>query len=61
MTEVVKRLNAAEQAALSAQVDKIAAAPRPTLDTASGKQFVFVAHFDGTNNDKDNLALSGSR
>ena len=61
MTEVVKHLSPAEQAALSAQVDKIAAAPRPTLDTASGKQFVFVAHFDGTNNDKDNLALSGSR
>ena len=60
MTEVVKQLSLAEQAALSAQADRIAAAPRPTLDTASGRQFVFLAHFDGTNNDKDNLALSGS-
>jgi hypothetical protein len=61
VTEVVKRLSAAERAAMSAQIDRIAQTPVPQLDTQRGSQFVFVAHFDGTNNDKDNLALSGSK
>ena len=46
---------------MSAQADRIAQTPVPQLDTQRGSQFVFVAHFDGTNNDKDNLALSGSQ
>jgi hypothetical protein len=60
MTEVIKKLNPAEVAAMSAQADKIAATPAPKVDAGSGNKFVFVAHFDGTNNDKDNLKLSGS-
>ncbi|AOW11897.1 hypothetical protein LPB72_02185 [Hydrogenophaga crassostreae] len=60
MTEIVKRLSPAETAAMSLQADKIAATPSPHVDTMSGKQLVFVAHFDGTNNDKDNVKLSGS-
>lgn len=61
MTEVVKTLNAAERASMSAQADKIASTDAPKLDTVSGKQFVFAAHFDGTNNNKDDLKLSGSK
>jgi hypothetical protein len=30
------------------------------LSNTSGKQFVFFAAFDGTNNDKNNVALSGN-
>ncbi len=55
MTETIKKLNPAETAAMSAQADKIAATPAPRIDANSGEKFVFVAHFDGTNNDKDNL------
>ncbi len=60
MSEVVKQLNEAERARLGAQVEAISRAPAPQVDVGSGKQFVFVAHFDGTNNDKDNLKLSGN-
>jgi hypothetical protein len=60
MTEIVKRLSPAETGVMSLQADKIAATPSPHVDTMNGKQFVFVAHFDGTNNDKDNVKLSGS-
>ncbi|GAA6140849.1 hypothetical protein [Hydrogenophaga sp. 5NK40-0174] len=31
------------------------------LDASSGAHFVFLAHFDGTNNDKNNLALADSQ
>lgn len=61
MTEVVKRLNPAETAAMTAQADKVASTPTPQVDTRSGQQFVFMAHFDGTNNNKDDLELSGSK
>lgn len=60
MTEVVKQLNEAERARMSAQAQGIAQAVAPKLAIGRGEQFVFVAHFDGTNNDKDNLALSGN-
>lgn len=60
MSEVIKHLDTAERAALDTQVDAVARAPTPQVDARSGEQFVFVAHFDGTNNDKDNLKLSGN-
>lgn len=60
MTEVVKHLGAAERRQMSAQAERIAGTPTAQVDARSGRHFVFVAHFDGTNNDKDNLALSGS-
>lgn len=60
MSEVIKQLNDAEKARLTAQTQAVAQAPAPKTDIQSGKQFVFVAHFDGTINDKDNLALSGN-
>lgn len=60
MTEVVKQLNEAELARMSAQAQGIAQSAAPKLALGNGEQFVFVAHFDGTNNDKDNLALSGN-
>ena len=60
MSEVIKQLNDAEKARLAAQTQAVAQAPASKVDIQSGKQFVFVAHFDGTNNDKDNLALSGN-
>jgi len=59
-TEVVKELNAAERVELATQTQRIAKAPWPKLDVKSGHQFVFAVHFDGTRNDRDNLALSGS-
>lgn len=60
MSEVIKHLSEAERARLDAQVAAVARAPAPQVDVRSGKQFVFVAHFDGTNNDKDNVQLSGN-
>lgn len=60
MSEVIKRLNDTERSRLDAQVTAIARAPAPQVDARSGKQFVFVAHFDGTNNDKHDLKLSGN-
>ena len=60
MTEGVKQLNEAELARMSAQAQGIAQSAAPKLALSNGEQFVFVAHFDGTNNDKDNLALSGN-
>lgn len=60
MSEVIKHLNGSERTRLGAQVEAVGRAPAPQLDVRSGKQFVFVAHFDGTNNDKDNQALSGN-
>ncbi|MGM9428345.1 hypothetical protein [Hydrogenophaga sp. MI9] len=60
MSEVVKHLNDAERASLGAQVETLARAPAPRVDARSGEQFVFVAHFDGTNNDKDDLKRSGN-
>ena len=60
MSEVIKQLNTAERAELGRQTTAVAAAPVPAIDMHSGQRFVFVAHFDGTNNDKDNLRLSGN-
>ena len=60
MSEVIRHLNERERARLDAQVEVVARAPEPLVDANSGKQFVFVAHFDGTNNDKDKLKLSGN-
>lgn len=60
MTEVIKRLSAAEREQMSAQARHIAEAPAAQVDARSGEKFVFVAHFDGTNNDKDNVKLSGN-
>jgi len=59
-TEVIKALDAAERAKLAEQTQQIAGMPLPRVDVGSGNEFVFVAHFDGTLNDKDNLELSGS-
>ena len=60
MTETVKQLDAAERARLDRQVQALEQAPAPVVDAHSGRHFVFVAHFDGTNNDKDHLEFSGS-
>jgi len=60
-TEIVKELDAAERVNLANQTQKIAGMSLPQVDVESGNQFVFVAHFDGTRNDKDNLALSDSQ
>lgn len=60
MTEVTKRLNVVERAQMAAQVQRIAKTPAPRVDAHSGEKLVFVAHFDGTNNDKDNVHLSGN-
>ncbi len=60
VTEVVKRLTPTETAAVQRQVDAIADAQVPSLDISSGRHFVFVGHFDGTNNDKLRPELSGS-
>jgi len=59
-TQVIKTLDAAERAKLAQQAQQITRMPLPQVDLESGNEFVFVAHFDGTLNDKDNLALSGS-
>jgi len=41
---------------MEAQADRILDTPTPPpVDAHSGREFVFVAHFDGTLNDKDNL------
>jgi len=60
MTKLIKHLSAAERERMTTQAWAIAGMHVPAVDTRSGNKFVFVAHFDGTNNDKDNLALSGS-
>lgn len=60
MTEIVKPLDASERERLEKQLQALGQAPAPNVDAHSGRRFVFVAHFDGTNNDKDNLALSGN-
>jgi len=60
MTEVIKRLSAAEREQMAAQARRIAEAPAAQVDARSGEKFVFVAHFDGTNNDKGNVKLSGN-
>nr|WP_294868040.1 DUF2235 domain-containing protein [uncultured Pseudogulbenkiania sp.] len=60
MSEVVKRLNEAERVRLDSQVEAVARSPAPQVGARTGQQFVFVAHFDGTNNDKDDLKLSGN-
>jgi len=60
-TVIVKELDAAERAKLANQTQKIAGMPLPQMDVESGKEFVFVAHFDGTRNDKDNLHLQCHR
>jgi len=60
-TKIVKELDTNERVNLANQTQKIAGMPLPQVDVESGNQFVFVAHFDGTNNDKDNLELSGSQ
>jgi len=59
-TKVIKALDAAERAKLAEQTQQIAGMPLPQVDMESGNEFVFVTHFDGTYNDKDNLELSGS-
>jgi len=60
-TEIVKDLDTNERVNLENQTQKITGMPLPQVDVESGNQFVFVAHFDGTRNDKDNLALSDSQ
>lgn len=60
MSEVVKRLNEAERVRLDSQVEAVARSPAPQVGARTCQQFVFVAHFDGTNNDKDDLKLSGN-
>ncbi|GLS15929.1 DUF2235 domain-containing protein [Hydrogenophaga electricum] len=60
MTEVIKHLSAAEREQMSAQARRIAETPATQVDARSGEKFVFVAHFDGTNNDKGNIKLSGN-
>jgi len=56
-TKVIKALDAAERAELANQTQKIAGMPLPLVDLENGNEFVFVAYFDGTLNDKDNLHL----
>lgn len=60
MSEVIKHLHETERARLDVQVNAVARAAAPQVDTRSGQQFVFVTHFDGTNNDKDHIKLSGN-
>jgi len=60
-TVVVKTLDAAWRAKLEAQVQRLVEAPSSQVDIKSGTEFVFVAHFDGTRNDRENLKLSGNR
>jgi len=55
MSRVVKELDETERQQMEAQADRIAETPHPQVDVHSGREFVFVAHFDGTLNDKDNL------
>ena len=55
-TSIERYLNADEIAQTKKQIDVMA---RVNQGTAPAK-FVFFAAFDGTNNDKDNLKLSGS-
>jgi len=56
MTKEVKILDETERQQMEAQVDRILDTPTPPpVDAHSGREFVFVAHFDGTLNDKDNL------
>jgi len=56
-TVVVKELDAAERVRLVNQTQRIAGVPLPRVDVKSGKEFVFVAHFDGTYNAEDNPHL----
>jgi len=56
MSRVVKELDEAERQQMEAQADRIAETPHPQVDVHSGREFVFVVHFDGTSNDKDNVA-----
>jgi len=56
MTREVKILDEAERQQMETQADRILDTPTPPpVDARSGREFVFVAHFDGTLNDKDNL------
>ena len=55
-TSIDRYLDADEIAQTKKQIDVMA---RVNQGTAPAK-FVFFAAFDGTNNDKDNLKLSGS-
>jgi len=55
MSRVVKELDEAERQQMEAQADRIAETPHPQVDVHSGREFVFLAHFDGTLNNKNKL------
>jgi len=56
MTREVKILDEAERQQMEMQADRILDTPTPPpVDARSGREFVFIAHFDGTLNDKDHL------
>ncbi len=58
MTEIVKTLNEAEVLRAQQQAQLIADSARSTVRADS---FVFFVGFDGTNNSRDNLALSDTK
>jgi len=55
MSRVIKELDETERQQMETQADRIAETPHPQVDVSSGREFVFVAHFDGTSNDKDRV------
>ncbi len=57
MSEIVKTLSTSEIAHAQQQAQQIANSARGTVGTNT---FVFYAAFDGTNNDRNNLSLSGT-
>lgn len=57
MSEIVKILNATEIARAQLQALQVANAAKTTV---GNNTFVFYAGFDGTNNNRDNLSLSGT-
>jgi hypothetical protein len=57
MSEISKILNAAEIARAQQQALNVANSVKAAVSAGS---FVFFAGFDGTNNNRDNLALSGT-
>lgn len=57
MSEIAKILNAAEIARAKQQAQQVANSAKGTI---GNNTFVFYAGFDGTNNNRDNLSLSGT-
>lgn len=57
MSEISKILNAAEISRAQQQAQQVADAAKNTIGSNT---FVFYAGFDGTNNNRENLSLSGT-